>query len=217
MPSTLKINKILITSIYKSYFSYDTKTPLFVEYKLYKGGGNSSRKDLVFEKAGLKQSASEKDYKGSGYDIGHMCNAEDFAFDPIKEKETFRFYNALPQTERLNRGCWKKLETKIRKQSQNEELLIICGGFDFNKKMKTVSIPDFCFKIIKDSKNNITSYIATNDSSDIITEIDNDKLLNKISFNDDIKKSLNLPYNENNTYKESFIKRSIKHIYHFLH
>jgi endonuclease G len=208
-----KINNILITSIYKSYFSNETKTPLFVEYRLYKGGGDSSRKGLVFEKAGLRQSASEKDYRDSGYDIGHMCNAEDFAFDPVKEKETFRFYNALPQTEKLNRGCWKKLETKVRKQSQNEELLIICGGFDFNKKMHTVSVPDFCFKIIKDSKNIITSYIAANNNSDILTQIDNNELLEKLCFNDDIKKSLGLPYNDNNIYKESFIKATLKRLF----
>jgi len=213
MLSIPKINKILITSCYKSYFSYKTKTPLFVEYKLYKGGGDSSRKDLVFEKAGLFRSASEKDYRHSGYDIGHMCPAEDFAFDPIKEKETFRFYNALPQTEKLNRGCWKELETKVRKQSQDEELLIICGGFDFNKKMRTVSVPDYCFKIIKDSKDNITSYIAANDNSDILNQIDNNELLEKLPFSDDVKKSLGLPYNENNVYKENSIKAAIKRLF----
>lgn len=209
----LKIDKILITSCYKSYFCNKTKTPLFVEYKLYKGGGDSSRKGLSFEKAGLRHSASESDYRGSGYDIGHMCNAEDFAFDPIKEKETFRFYNALPQTEKLNRGCWKVLETEVRNQSQNEELLIICGGFDFNKKIKTVSVPDYCFKIIKDSKDNITSYIAANDNSDIISKIDINELLNKISFKDDIKKSLELPYDNNNVYKENFIKMALKRLF----
>ena len=48
---------------------------------------------------------------------------------------TFRFYNALPQTPKLNRGIWKHYETEIRKLSQNDSILIITGSIFSNKKI----------------------------------------------------------------------------------
>lgn len=39
--------------------------------------------------------ATDKDYLNSGYDAGHLANAEDFAFDRYKEEKTFRYYNCL--------------------------------------------------------------------------------------------------------------------------
>lgn len=143
----IKVDTVIKTSIYESYFSYETKTPLYVKYKLYHGGGDCKREGMTFSREGVN-SLSEREYAKSGLDIGHMANAEDFAFDCIKEKETFRFYNALPQYPQLNRGSWKVLETEIRKESQIDSLLIICGGWSFRKE-KELNVPDYCFKIVK--------------------------------------------------------------------
>ena len=166
--------------------SNKTHTPLFVVYNLFQGGGACSRADLSFQNDFKVNSATNVDYKGSGYDIGHMANAEDFAYDCTLEKITFRFYNALPQTAQSNRGIWKSYETEIRKQSQTDHLLIICGGYSFTqhltsnfklkgvamKKITQVLIPDYCFKIIKDLKTKqIKCYTFPNDNSDDSKEV----------------------------------------------
>ena len=39
-----KVDLVVDKEIYKSYFSKVLKVPLFVEYKLYQGGGKASRK-----------------------------------------------------------------------------------------------------------------------------------------------------------------------------
>jgi len=62
-----------------------------------------------------------------------MANAEDFARDCKKEKDDLCFCNALPQTPNLNRGVWKRVETTARKWSQTNRLLIVCGGYAFQK------------------------------------------------------------------------------------
>ncbi len=182
------VDQVVKTQIYTSYFSNQTHTPLFVIYKLYKGGGTSSRKDMTFSTQVLKFSSTEQDYKGNGYDIGHMANAEDFAYNKTLEDITFRFYNALPQTPKLNRGIWKEFETKIRKQSQNDSILIICGGYNFTKKIGNCGVPAYCFKIYKDLKTKeIYFLIFPNDNSDSYKELskqDFQKLVNYKQIND---------------------------------
>src|SRR6266567_6409349 len=94
------------------------------------------------------QTATKKDYSHSGYDIGHLANAEDFASDCAKERMTFVFYNALPQSPDLNRGVWKRFETTIRKWSQKDHLFIVCGGYSFQKK-GSLYVPTRCFKVVQ--------------------------------------------------------------------
>ena len=50
----------------------------------------------------------------------------------------------MPQTIKLTRGIWKVYETEIRKISQRDSLLIICGGCDYdndNKFVGNVEVP----------------------------------------------------------------------------
>jgi endonuclease G, mitochondrial len=101
-----KVDTIIKNPIYTSYYSYQIEAPSFVIYKLWHGGGKSSRTGLTF-----KSSLPHFNYTGSGYDIGHMCNAEDFARNRTTEELTFRYYNAVPQTPNLNRGIWKANES----------------------------------------------------------------------------------------------------------
>jgi len=181
------VDKVIQTPIYTSYFSYTTHTPLYVIYKLYHGGGKVSRSGMEFTTNNFVQSSTKEDYENSGYDIGHMCNAEDFAFDKNKEIITFRFYNALPQTPKLNRGTWKSLELKIRKLSQNDSILVICGGFNFNRTTKngsTCKVPDYCYKIYKDLKTKqVYCYLFPNDNSDTFKTINEEDLLKQINYN----------------------------------
>ncbi|MDR3706380.1 MAG: DNA/RNA non-specific endonuclease [Paludibacteraceae bacterium] len=176
-----KVDTVIVMPIYKSYFSYQTRTPLFVAYYLYNGGGDCSRKGITFKTGGLKYSSTKKDYKSSGYEIGHMTPSQDFAFDCSKDSMTFFFWNALPQTRTLNRGSWETLERKIRLLSKNNHLLIICGGFSFEKKIGNTSVPNYCWKIVKnlDTKE-IKVYLFPNDNSDRVTEVSLSDLLTKL-------------------------------------
>jgi len=144
---------IVNKGIYKANFSNTYHEPKYVSYYLYKGGGNCDRDKFTFknDEAAL-QCATDDDYKGSIYDKGHLANAEDFAFDCVKDELTFRYYNCLPQTVNLNRGVWKTNETKIREWSQSEKLYIICGGVFGNKKVGNITVPNYCWKIVQSVK-----------------------------------------------------------------
>lgn len=146
--SQIKVDK----KIYKLKFSNSLHQPTYVSYFLFKGGGDCDRDKEGFDFKNDEPNldcATDKDYEKSGYDKGHLANAEDFAFDCEKEEVTFRYYNCLPQTSNLNRGIWKKIETKIREWSQKDKLYIICGGYFGSKKMGKVSVPDYCWKVVQ--------------------------------------------------------------------
>lgn len=174
---------VIQKGIYTSYFSYKEHNPLYVVYKLYKGGGTCSRAAFKFITDGLPNSATASDYAHSGFDEGHLVNAADFAFDCKKEEMTFRFYNCVPQKPRLNRGIWKKWETSIRKDSQTDSLLIICGSIFGRKKIGNISVPDYCWKIVKSlSTHKIYAMIFPNDDSDSFEKIELKDLLKRIPY-----------------------------------
>jgi endonuclease G len=143
-------------SLYTSLYCPEDGEPALVCYKLYHGGGDCSRKSFRFkDDKQVKLTASKKDYAKTGYDQGHLANAEDFAFDCIKEEQTFRYYNCVPQTTILNRGIWKTWETKIRENSQNDSLLILCGavlhetGLKKVKPKSKLTVPHKCWKVVQ--------------------------------------------------------------------
>lgn len=145
-----EVDTIIKNNIYKSYFDIDIRQPLQLNYVLYKGGGDCNRSKFRFINDTKIPTSTFKEYSKSGFDMGHLANAEDFAYDCTKDELTFRFYNCLPQYPNLNRGIWKKWETKIREESQKDSLLIICGATFSNKKSNTnLVVPDYCYKVVK--------------------------------------------------------------------
>lgn len=145
---------IVNKGIYKANFSNRFHEPRYVSYTLYKGGGDCDRDKFRFSNDMPElECATDDDYKGSGYEKGHLANAEDFAFDCKKDELTFRYYNCLPQTPNLNKGVWKTNEIKVRKWSQTQKLYIVCGGYFKSKKIgNNVAVPDYCWKVVQSIK-----------------------------------------------------------------
>lgn len=152
---TIKTDTIIDMQVYKSYFNYALKEPLYVTYHLYKGGGDCDRnaQNFSFKKCGINSAVSD-DYENAGFDRGHLANAEDFANDCANQEKTFCYFNCVPQTVKLNRGIWKTWETKVRKLSQTKTVFVIAGNIYGDKKLgpNQIGIPDYCYKIVLDAK-----------------------------------------------------------------
>lgn len=71
--------------------------------------------ELVASKA---PHAVDGDYKGSGYDRGHMSPNANFK-DKTLRGQTYFFSNAVPQNGMLNGGLWAKLEKQARAWSKS--------------------------------------------------------------------------------------------------
>jgi endonuclease G len=173
---------IVHTSIYTVNFSNVLHEPLWVSYKLYHGGGECSRKKFHFyNDIDSLQTATNKDYARSGYDKGHLANAEDFAYDCTKDEMTFRYYNCLPQTPNLNRGVWKTNEEKVRQWSQTDSLLIECGGSFGKKKIGHIAVPDYCWKVVQSLSSKKVLYCGwfSNTTSATVEEVPFAELLKR--------------------------------------
>ena len=182
-----QVDTIIDAGIYKSYYSYEVKGPLYVIYTLYKGGGDCPRSGMSFKTVGLRAEAGPKNYKASGFDEGHLCNAKDFARICADEEKTFRFYNALPQTPKLNRSVWKVYETLIRKESQSDSLLIMCGGEFKNCTYigQDVAVPTYCWKIVRRVTDDKVIHILwfPNDDSNKVEELKTvEELVSRLTY-----------------------------------
>jgi endonuclease G len=142
----LHYDTIVDKGIYKSYFNTKLKQPVAVKYSLYKGGGKAKRDNDHF--VGTSLTLHDKDYVHSGYDRGHLVPAEDFAYNDSLQALTFSYYNCVPQVPKLNRGPWKKYETKVRKLSQKDTLVIVCINQYKYTYLDHVNIPEACYKFI---------------------------------------------------------------------
>ena len=72
--------------------------------------------------------ANNHDYKGSGYDKGHLAPAADMTWNEQAIMESFYFSNISPQLPSFNRGIWKKLEGKVRNWAIKYDCLYIATG-----------------------------------------------------------------------------------------
>jgi len=100
------------------------------------------------------------DYKNSGYDQGHNCDAADNLCDTVAEHESFYFSNMCPQTPRLNSGIWKRLEDSCRTLAlKYDSTLVWCGSVATSGKTigpDKVAVPNYCWKIAYIKKKNTT-------------------------------------------------------------
>lgn len=91
------------------------------------------------------------DYRGSGYDRGHVCPSGDRTARRSDNEATFEMSNMLPQAPALNQHVWKSLEDHCRDLAQaGNELYISAGGAGSLGRIGDgkVNIPAACWKVV---------------------------------------------------------------------
>jgi endonuclease G len=91
------------------------------------------------------------DYRGSGYDRGHVCPSGDRTATTEDNDATFMMSNMLPQTAALNQHVWKSLEDYCRDlANEGKELYIVAGGVGSAKRIGhgKVNVPQECWKVV---------------------------------------------------------------------
>jgi len=98
--------------------------------------------------------AELSDYRGSGYDRGHMAPAASMKFSTEAMKESFYLSNMAPQVGiGLNRGIWAGLEKLTRTWTCDRSELVVITGPIFDEQPKSigrdaVAVPSAFFKIV---------------------------------------------------------------------
>lgn len=139
-------------------------------------------------------SASLADYRGSGYDRGHLAPAGDMKWDSQAMSESFYLSNMSPQLPSFNRGVWKKLESEVRNWAVEKDSIYVITGpvlshIDSFIGENQVGIPPYYFKVLVDlsppdhsliafllpnaaSSDSLLSFAITVDSLELLTGYD---------------------------------------------
>ncbi len=156
-PAYTQKDAIVEHEYYTLRYNEKTEQADWVAYKLKKINLDNSkfkRTDNFREDPDVKsKSATLADYKGSGYDRGHLAPAADFAWSKNGMSESFYMSNMSPQQPGFNRGIWKKLEERVRDWARsNNEIYVVTGPIYRSKSEKIgknkVVVPDQYYKVI---------------------------------------------------------------------
>ncbi|MDZ7792136.1 MAG: DNA/RNA non-specific endonuclease [Spirochaetia bacterium] len=79
------------------------------------------------------ETASLSDYRGSGYDRGHLAPAADFSWSEEAMSDTFYLSNMSPQKPGFNRGIWRSLESQVREWAIRDKALLVVTGPVFER------------------------------------------------------------------------------------
>lgn len=161
IPAPLKDRSELIIR-HKAYtvsYNKTNKIPNWVAWKLTPARfvENYSRKGEKFlpdPTLPADEAVTTDDYKGSGWDRGHMCPANDNRWDWKAMMECFYMTNMCPQHNNLNRGDWKELEDACHDWAVKEgAVYIVCGPILYNKQHEKIGyhnvvVPEAFFKVV---------------------------------------------------------------------
>lgn len=146
--------------------SGESKTSVYVAQRLNRvsiADTGEKRTNRFFPDARLRSAerASLDDYKGSGFDRGHMAPAGDMP-TPQAMAQSFSLANMVPQAPEHNRGVWAKtVESATRKYASRAtgDVYVITGPVYLPSIAESPSIglgqvrvPKYLFKLVYDEQ-----------------------------------------------------------------
>ena len=172
-----------------------SRTPLYVAERLNKemlSYAHQKRTDKFFSDARLPRSerAELEDYKGSGYDRGHMAPAADMSTSESMA-QCFSLANMIPQAPINNRKAWANIEKATRKyiMRANGDVYVITGPV-FNSQSKTIGdnhvwVPKYLYKLVYDpSANKVWAHwIENSDDAKVDKPITYQELVHRTGIN----------------------------------
>lgn len=152
--------KILQKEAFDIGYDETHRNPAWVRYTLKQENRRTEmlkRPQVPFETdPGTQARVTSDEYKGSGYDRGHM--APSFAIGAFHGREaqigTFVMSNVAPQKSEMNSGVWNSIERMEAEYAKRYNITVICGpiykeGEAQKLPSGRVSIPVGFYKVIQ--------------------------------------------------------------------
>jgi len=178
IPQILKTDVVVKHLGYTLSYNEKHEQANWVAYQLTKEELNkvaSRTNDFMPDLSVKTGTATSEDYKGKGYDRGHLAPAADMSWSSEAMHESFYYSNMSPQVPGFNRGIWKKLEEQIRQWAVDNQFVYVVTGPILRDGLSTigvnkVSVPAHYYKVILDYSQPSTKaigFIMPNESSDL--------------------------------------------------
>lgn len=151
-----KIAPIIHRQDYSLSYDARTKNAYWVYTKLTKhsSSGKLQRKECEFQEdpsIPKHLRATNRDYKDSGFDRGHLSAAAD-ASTQESMQESFYLSNIAPQNPQFNRGYWKKLEHHLRELTEDYECLHVFVGPLYLQNFKQKGLKYVKYQVIGENQ-----------------------------------------------------------------
>ncbi|UAM99112.1 DNA/RNA non-specific endonuclease [Polaribacter litorisediminis] len=195
---TSTTNQVITHSYLTLSYSEKDEQPEWVFYKISNKNYNKQVKrtnDYREDPFVKTESASPKDYKGSGYDMGHLAPAHAMAHNYNAMSESFYLSNISPQKASFNRGIWRSLESKVEYWSSFRDSIYVVTGPILDNPIdqigdNKVNVPRAFYKTLvsfKDDKAMGIAFILPNEKSSksiytYATSIDEVERITNIDF-----------------------------------
>lgn len=149
--------QLLFRKSYVCSYNRDTRQPNWVAWHLTKDhvDGDVPRQQQFIEDFDVPSPRPMlSDYRGSGYDRGHMCPAGDNKWDSQAMYESFYLTNMCPQNPSLNSGLWNRFEQDCRTWAKlYGEVYVVCGPLFLNQRHASIGanhvlVPEAFFKVV---------------------------------------------------------------------
>ncbi len=154
-----------------------TRTPLWAAHHLtateIKSARELDRQDSfrAEDRIPASERAELSDYRGSGYDRGHLVPNGDMA-SRAQQTDSFSLANMMPQSPNNNRVVWNNLEQALRGLVlQEQEAYVVTGGAFIGQRLARIGangvfVPSDTFKAVYFPQRKAASaYWAPNDES----------------------------------------------------
>lgn len=184
----------LFNSSYLVDFDEDSRIAHWVHYELLASEslGSTQRTEDFRRDSRSTRSAGAENYRGSGYDRGHLKPAGDSKSSTQEMSSSFLMTNMIPQTPALNRGIWRSLEQDIREWAVRYGAVHVSTGPSIETKThigQSIRVPAACWKAVLRTdpdtsaiafmipnnakvEGNIEDYIMTVDELESMIQID---------------------------------------------
>lgn len=206
IPRTLQSSegKILHRVGYTTSYNAANRIPNWVAWHLTPNhvSGRYQRGSEVFHEDDdvSNPKAYDSDYRGSGYDRGHMCPSGDNKWSKEAQEQSFLFTNICPQRHSLNAGAWNDVELQCRAWAKRYgDLYIVCGPVLYDQQHKTIGrnrvvVPEAFFKVVLRKQDNNYKAIgfvyenkgASRDMNRYVRSIDDVEQLTGLDFFSDL-------------------------------
>ena len=160
LPAPVEGEQIIEHTGYTLSYNEEAEQPSWVAYELTRDeafGDAAEREDNFREDRAVRTgSATLDDYRGSGYDRGHMAPAADFKWSEEAMSDTFYLSNMSPQDGGLNRGLWADLEAIVRQMAvDNGKVYVVTGPVLTDGPFETIGeskviVPHQYYKVVLD-------------------------------------------------------------------
>ncbi len=159
LPASRPGDVIIEHTGYTLCYNEEHEQPDWVAYELTRAevyGAEDRADDFRPDPTVKTGSATLDDYKGSGYDRGHLIPAADLKWSAEAMSDSFYLSNMSPQDPQFNRGIWGTLEGVVRNFAASEgNVYVVTGPVLTDGPYSTigknnVSVPKQYYKVVLD-------------------------------------------------------------------